>query len=141
MLLAGLLGGAGVAALAYRIVSERLIDDATFVVGPDYPGSVRDELLRYGPWLLIAAALVAALVARRRRGRADLRVGAGAFVLAAGFVWFLLGSIDMHVLEIYDWSDEGSHLLEDLAYHGGGMIVAAIGWLMVFPNGRTVTDD
>lgn len=134
LLVSGLLGGAGVSALAYRMVSERLIDDATFVAGPDYPGSVRNELLRYGPWLLIAAALVAGLVALRRRGRADLRAGAGAFLLAGGFVWFLLGSLDMHVLEIYDWPDEGSHLVEDLAYHGSGMVVAAIGWLLAFPN-------
>ncbi len=139
VLLAGLLGGAGASALVYRVVSEHLIDEGTVIAEPDFPGSVRAELLRYGPWILIAAALVTALVALRRRGRADLRSGAGAFVFAAGLAWFVLSSFDMHVLEIYDWSDDGSHVLEDLAYHGGGAIVAAIGWLMVFPNGTKRT--
>jgi len=136
VLAAGLLGGAGVSALVYRMISERLVEDGTFVAGADYPGAARDELLRYGPWVLIGVALVAGLAARLRPGRADLVAALGAFLFAGGFVWFLLSSLDMHVLRIYDWPEGGSHLLEDVVYHGGGMVVAAIGWLMVFPNGR-----
>ncbi len=132
---AGVLAGVGIGSLAYRYVSERLIDDDTFVRRSGYADAhTRTDILHYGPWVLIGLAVVVALVVWRRDGRGGVRVTpavAGAVLFGAGVAWFAWSSLDMHGLELYDWPGSGSHLVEDVLWHGGGAVVAGIGWVLL----------
>jgi len=101
---------------------------------PGYPGDVRGEVMRYGGGVLIVVALVVLVVALWRQERAGIRGVGGAVLFGAGVMWFAWTSFDMHVLERYDWSEASSGVLSDLAYHGSGLVVATVGWLLLAPT-------
>jgi hypothetical protein len=42
----------------------------------------------------------------------------------------------MHVLDVYGWRGAGEYSLVDLVYHGGGLVVAAVGYVMMVPGPR-----
>lgn len=128
------LAGAGLALILDRVIVDALLRDGTFVELAGYPGDVRGEVMRYGGGVLLAVALVVLALALHRKERAGLRAIAGATLFGAGVMWFGWTSLDMHVLERYDWSEASSGVLSDLLYHGSGLVVATVGWWLLAPT-------
>jgi hypothetical protein len=131
-LAAGALGAAA-STIAYRELSSALVDDGTFTPERGFStATFHGDVLMWTGVVLAGAAVVLALVARRRHDRPWARGALGCALFGAGLAWFAWSSVEMHVLGAYDWANT-DNVLGDLLYHGGGALVAGVGWVLVLP--------
>jgi uncharacterized membrane protein len=124
---------------AYRIVVEVLLGTDAVHREPGYDdAALRDALLRLGPWVLLVAGIAVFLVSvRRDRARPPALALVGGLLVGGGAALFAWGAVDMHGLGLYDWRTGTPAGLLDLVYHGGGVLVAAVGWaLLTFDRAR-----
>jgi hypothetical protein len=116
-------------------VLERLADGGHVVVRETLNGdTVRAGVLRWGGIVLLGLAVVVTVATWSRHPAIRGSLGAGLFGL--GVSWFVWSSLDMHVLDVYGWRGAGEYSLVDLVYHGGGLVVAAVGYVMMVPGPR-----
>ncbi|MEZ5169984.1 MAG: DUF2243 domain-containing protein [Acidimicrobiia bacterium] len=128
--IAGLLVGAGLGGLAYRIVLDRLLDADRVVIEDTMTlDGLRGAALDVGSWVLLVVGLV--LVVRIWRTPSlvtEWSTWLGAGLLGLGGAFFAWSVLDMHGLGRYDWSGSGSEIVADLLYHGLPALVAAVGY-------------
>jgi uncharacterized membrane protein len=133
----GVLVGAGVASLLYRVAVELLlaVDAVDKTSGYD-DAAGRDAVLRFGSWaaLLVGGGLL--WWAARRGDRPTRREIAGAALLGAGVALFAWSALDMHGLGIYDWRAGAPAGVLDIAYHGAGVLVAIVGYALLTAPAR-----
>lgn len=137
---AGLLVGAGLGGLAYRIVLDRLLDTDTVVTEDTATlDGLRTAILDIGSWVLLVAGVVLAVrIWRSAAHVTDWPTWLGAGLLGLGGAFFAWSVLDMHGLGRYDWSGSGSDTVPDLLYHGFPALVAAVGYgLLAGPPRRS----
>lgn len=127
---AGLLLGAGLGGLAYRIVLDRLLDtDSVVLEDTTTLDGLRWALLDIGSWVLLVVGLVLAVrTARSSATVTDWPTWLGAGLLGLGGAFAAWSVLDMHGLGRYDWSGSGADVVADVLYHGLPALVAAVGY-------------
>lgn len=127
-----ILVGAGIGSLAYRIVLEWMLDAGMVETRPEYSrAAARDDLLDIAPWLGLALGVALVLLGWRRDGSPTRALWLGGTLTGLGGAFAAWSVVDMHGLGLYDWAGGSSDVLPDVAFHGAGAVVLALGWVLL----------
>ncbi|MGH2784938.1 MAG: hypothetical protein ACRDJ1_06735 [Actinomycetota bacterium] len=94
--------------------------------------ATREDLVTFGPWIVIGVS--AGILALTRRGRSPAwswRRALGVAIAVAGLVVLVVGELEVHVFDTLAQGWKPHDLFWDVLFHVPGETVALAGWLLL----------